>query len=146
MIEALQIFNSYYKYIYIPIILALLVVLIYLIITIIKMLPNLNILKEGASNLTLKTNNIKQSTNQIQISLNKNMPYIMGTLGILSFLRLSKKAMKTRKKNNKESTIVSSIIKEYTREKTKSNNRKQIINAAKSIGPIINTTRKIIAK
>ena len=146
MIEALQIFNNYYKYIYIPILLALLVVLIYLIITIIKMLPNLNMLKEGTASLSLKTNNIKKSTDQIQLSLNKNMPYIMGTLGILSFFRLSKKAMKTRKKNNKESSIVSSIIKEYTKEKTKSNNRKQIINAAKTIGPIINTTRKMIIK
>lgn len=144
MIELLKTFNQYFKYIYIPVILVLLGMIIYLLIELLKMKAHITYLTDGLGKTKIKLEKSKDATTKIQNSLNRDLPVIMGGLGILSLLKITKKAMKNKKKNDK--SLLSNILDEYNAKQNKNLKRKEIIGAAKAVVPIVNSARKIITK
>lgn len=144
MIEILKTMNIYIRYLYIPVGIALLGVLIYLLINLIHMFPNITVIMNGISGVTSKLENVKASTNTIQKSVERNMPIVAGSIGVLSFLKLYRRALKRRKKNNKKNGIFRSLVDEYNFEQSRIQKSKTVISAAKAVGPIVNTIKSVL--
>ena len=140
LLTYLPILNMYIKYLYYAIGIAFIVVLLFMILPELgKLLKHLQYIAQGGENITLKLETINNSTANIKNTLDKNMPILATFVGIISVLKILKRAFKKTKGKKHR---ISAMLNEYNKEANKRNFMNNTMTAVRTITPIIQAVRK----
>ena len=122
--EFIDTFNHYYRYVYIPVGIALLAALIYLLVNLLPLFRTLKTLTPGISSITGKLDEIKGKTAKIQYTIKRTGPVLAAGIAAFTGLSLVKRILK--KDDAGERHPVENIRKEINKYNTKVGTRKLV--------------------
>ena len=142
MFEELLSFRPYLYYLYIPAGIGVLCALVYLAV---NALGTLKIARKelgGVGDIKVKLERTTGSVSQIKKSVDYNKSLFVGTLGGIGVLATLRRILKRKKKMH--TGLVKAAVAEFDAGALKKEHGKLLVSAAKSIGPVVNSVRKMM--